>query len=71
MFVNGRHLGRYFVATAHGKAVPPQESYYIPASWMRLGEENEVMLFDEHGGFRQGSRITFDGQSHPMTAAIG
>ncbi len=70
MFINGRHLGRYFVATADGKTVPPQESYYIPASWMRLGEENEVMLFDEHGGFPGKARITFDGHSHPITAAI-
>jgi hypothetical protein len=70
IYINGRHLCRYFVATADGKAVPPQDKYYVPASWMRLGEENEVMLFDEHGGLPAKVRLSFDTHAHPLAAAI-
>lgn len=49
IYVNGRHLCRYFVATASGKRVPPQERYIIPASWLRPDGLNELVLFDEHG----------------------
>jgi hypothetical protein len=47
--INGRHLCRYFVATASGKHVPPQTRYYIPSPWLKPGE-NTVLVFDEHGG---------------------
>lgn len=47
-FVNGRHVGRYFVATKQGKPVPPQSRYYIPPSFLREGS-NELTIFDEHG----------------------
>jgi hypothetical protein len=50
VFVNGRHLGRYFVATATGKRVPPQDRSMIPASWFKADAPNELVLFDEHGG---------------------
>lgn len=50
MFVNGKHLGRYFVATKQGKSVPPQDSYFVPASYLSSEGTNELMLFDEHGG---------------------
>jgi hypothetical protein len=48
IYINGKHLCRYFVATAGGKAVPPQSQYLIPAPWLMEGE-NEIMVFDEHG----------------------
>ncbi|MFO0856064.1 MAG: beta-galactosidase [Phycisphaerales bacterium] len=47
-FLNGRHVGRYFVATKQGKPVPPQSRYYIPPSFLREGT-NELTIFDEHG----------------------
>lgn len=50
LYVNGRHVGRYFVATGDGKPVPPQTLYYIPAPWLNAEGENEILLFDEHGG---------------------
>ncbi|MBL9032040.1 MAG: beta-galactosidase [Phycisphaerae bacterium] len=49
LYVNGRHVSRYFAATASGDPVPPQRSYFIPPSWLRADEENELVLFDEHG----------------------
>jgi hypothetical protein len=48
IYINGKHLCRYFAATASGKAVPPQSQYLIPAPWLMAGE-NEIMVFDEHG----------------------
>lgn len=50
MYVNGRHVSRYFVATADHKPVQPQSRLYIPPCWMRPGDDNELLLFDEHGG---------------------
>jgi beta-galactosidase len=50
-FVNGKHVGRYFVATKAGKPVPPQSRYYIPGALLKAGpdERNELVIFDEHG----------------------
>ncbi|MHC4416454.1 MAG: beta-galactosidase [Planctomycetota bacterium] len=49
IFVNGQNLGRYFSATADGRAVGPQRRLYVPGSWVQPGEDNELTLFDEHG----------------------
>jgi hypothetical protein len=70
LYLNGRHLCRYFVATADGKDVGPQDSFLLPSSWLRAGEENEVMLFDEHGGHPTKVRISFESHAHPVLAAI-
>jgi hypothetical protein len=48
-YVNGRHVGRYFVALANGKPVPPQDRYLVPAAWLKPGQPNELTVFDEHG----------------------
>lgn len=48
-YVNGRHVGRYFVAS-EGKPVPPQHEYLLPRSWLNEGGVNELVLFDEVGG---------------------
>jgi hypothetical protein len=48
IYLNGRHLCRYWVATPDGKPVPPQHRYAIPGPWLISGA-NELMLFDEHG----------------------
>lgn len=55
IFINGENLCRYFVATHTGKAVGPQKRYYLPASWLKPDEENELLIFDEHG--RDPSRV--------------
>ncbi|MEM7228480.1 MAG: beta-galactosidase [Planctomycetota bacterium] len=47
--VNGRSIGRYFTARENGKAVGPQTRLWIPDGWMREGEDNELLIFDEHG----------------------
>ncbi|HYE03220.1 MAG TPA: beta-galactosidase, partial [Phycisphaerales bacterium] len=49
LYVNDRHAGRYFVSTGAGKPVGPQTRYLLPRPWLRPGEPNHVVLFDEHG----------------------
>ena len=49
IFLNGQNLGRYFTATADGRAVGPQTRLYVPPSWVKPGEHNELLIFDEHG----------------------
>ena len=50
ILLNGRNVGRYFVAIADGTPVPPQTLYYLPEPWLELDRENDLVLFDEHGG---------------------
>lgn len=49
IYLNGHHLGRYFTATAAGKAVGPQTDFWLPAAFIHAGRENELVIFDEHG----------------------
>ncbi len=49
VFVNGHNAGRYWVATAKGKAVPPQTRYYLPEPWLHTDKPNDLVIFDEHG----------------------
>jgi hypothetical protein len=60
LYVNKRHIGRYWVATAEGKRVPPQSMYLIPRPWLNAGEANDLMLFDEHGGNPSRCRVVAD-----------
>lgn len=39
VFLNGRNLGKYW-------NIGPQQTLYVPASWLRKGK-NEVLVFDE------------------------
>lgn len=48
-YFNGHNLGRYFIATHEGQAVPPQTRIYLPEVWLRPDAPNVVTLFDEHG----------------------
>jgi hypothetical protein len=67
LYVNGRHLCRYFVATAEGKSVPPQSHYYLPAPWLHAEGENQVLIFDEHGASPAKCRITHDAPEPPAS----
>jgi hypothetical protein len=57
VYVNGRHVGRYFSRTHDGKDVGPAHSLFIPAAALKLGEANEVLVFDEHGHLPGRSRL--------------
>jgi len=49
LYLNGKHLCRYFVQTAEGKPVGPMNSVPLPDSMLTHGGQNEITIFDEHG----------------------
>jgi hypothetical protein len=49
VYVNGENIGRYFTARADGRPVGPQTRLYLPADMVRWDEENDLLIFDEHG----------------------
>ncbi|MBX3359252.1 MAG: beta-galactosidase [Phycisphaeraceae bacterium] len=49
IYVNGQHLGRYFVADPNGKTLGTQSVYHIPRSMLGRTGPSELMLFEEHG----------------------
>lgn len=57
VYLNGRALGRYFVATGDGKPVEPALPLILPAPWLKESGANELMIFDEHGGSPTKARI--------------
>ncbi len=53
VYVNGKHLGRYWVGATSGpggsiKKVSGQPRMVVPRSMLK-GEHNELVIFDEHG----------------------
>ncbi|MGH7130959.1 MAG: beta galactosidase jelly roll domain-containing protein, partial [Phycisphaerales bacterium] len=48
LYINGRHVGRYFTQTAKGHDVGPQTHMLLAAQLLHAGE-NTVVVFDEHG----------------------
>lgn len=60
IFLNGRNVGRYFVATAQGTPTPPQKLYYLPDPWLYDDRPNELVLFDEHGMLPQRVRLVYN-----------
>lgn len=67
VYLNGRHVGRYFVATAAGEPVPPLSTMTLPACWVREGA-NELLVFDEHGGNPAKVKLTRDAGPAPIRA---
>jgi hypothetical protein len=50
LYLNGRNLGRYFFASPQAKPLPAtQVRHYLPEPWLRVDQDNELILFDEHG----------------------
>jgi hypothetical protein len=68
-YVNGYNLGRYFAATADGTPVPPEGPLWIPTPWLRVGD-NELVLFDEHGGNPSKVRIQSENGARPIVASL-
>jgi len=62
LYINGRHVCRYFVATGKGAPVAPQTMYFIPGPWVNPDQENEILIFDEHGGNPTKCRLVYAGQ---------
>jgi hypothetical protein len=59
IFLNGRNVGRYWLATQTGNKVPPQNEYDLPAPWLDTKSENELILFDEHGRPPTRAKLTY------------
>lgn len=68
--LNGHEIGRFFIATADGTKVGPQTRYFVPASYLRTGQDNELLVFDEHGGQPGKVRLTFDHDQQPIAALV-
>lgn len=49
VYLNGRHIGRFFSGTG-GKPVAPGGGILLPGAWLKESGENELMIFDEEGG---------------------
>ena len=59
IILNGHNVGRYWQQTREGKVVGPQERYYLPEPWLKPGEPNVLMLFDEHGRTPGRCKLTY------------
>jgi beta-galactosidase len=59
VYLNEHNIGRYFTATGEGRDIGPQRRLYLPAPWLRLGEANDITIFDEHGFDPFQSRLVF------------
>ena len=57
VYLNDRNVGRYFTATATGKAVGPQKRLYLPGEWLAETGANEILIFDEHGFAPQKTKV--------------
>lgn len=66
IFVNGNDVGRYFAAKPTGAAIPGQGLVYLPMPWLRDGDNNEILVFDEHGANPGKTRIVLDSSIAPI-----
>lgn len=69
VYVNGNNLGRYFVSTAGGDGVAPDTTVWLPTPWLREGE-NDLVLFDEHGGNPSKVKLTVDAGARSVVASL-
>ena len=59
LYVNGKHIGRYFTATADGHDVGPQTDFLIPPSALKAEGVNEIVVFDEHGHLPSRTKLVY------------
>jgi len=59
VLLNGRLLGRYFVATRTGEPVAGAQRLGLDAELLREGD-NELAIFDEHGAAPAKCKLVFD-----------
>ncbi len=50
LFLNGHNIGRFW-------NIGPQEYYYLPECWLK--EQNELLIFEEHGNTPSRSHLSF------------
>lgn len=59
IYLNSRHVGRYFIAEADGTPVVGQTRHFLPPPFLAPSGVNELTLFDEHGGQASKCRLVF------------
>lgn len=59
LYVNGRHIGRFFTQTADGQDVGPQTDLLIPPAALKAEGLNEIVIFDEHGHLPSKTKLVF------------
>lgn len=69
VYVNDQPVGRYFVATADGTQVPPMETLVLHAS-MLVDGENELVIFDEHGGNPNKCKLVLETPDDAIVAGV-
>lgn len=60
VYVNNRHLGRYFTSTAAHHDVGPQTGLFCPGAWLNPDKPNDLIIFDEHGLGPSKVRVQFE-----------
>ena len=60
LYLNGRNLGRYAVATPTGRPIPGQTRYYLPEPWLNTDAPNTLTLFDEQGRSPKDTTLAYD-----------
>ena len=76
VYLNGRHVCRYFVATRAGKDIPTQRRYWLPSCWLKKDTDpkhpgiNELVIFDEHGAKPGRVKLVFDDIGMPVTTGV-
>jgi len=68
VFLNGRHLGRFWVASPDGKSIGAPRDLLLPEAWLHHETPNELVLFDEHGGNPSRCRVHYDRNAIPIRA---
>lgn len=58
IYINGKHLCRFFVGV-NGKRIQGQTEYHIPHPLLRAKQANELMIFEEAGGSPVKSRLFY------------
>jgi hypothetical protein len=59
LYINGKHIGRYFTATEDGHEVGPQTELLVPPSALKAEGVNEIVIFDEHGHLPSRAKLVY------------
>lgn len=68
IYIDDRHLGRYFVSMPGVGAVGPQTTHMIPSAWLTPGGSHEIVIFDEHGGNPAKCKLVYGSGAHVIKA---
>ncbi|QOI99297.1 MAG: beta-galactosidase [Phycisphaeraceae bacterium] len=70
VWINGKHLGRFFMTDPAGKPISGQRRHLIPNAWLKHGQPNDLVIFDEHGGSPGKAHLVYDHERAPLTTSL-